>query len=136
LNERIDFVGQQPHSAIPGYIRRAKVCVLPLPAKGFTEARYFTCPLKLFEYAACGKPIVASDLPSLREDLVHGQNAWLVPPDDPAALAAGLRAVLEDASLRQRLGAAALQLAREHEYGNRARKILQFFAATGKTTQP
>ena len=131
VGDRVHFLGPRPHTEVPGTIRTARVCVVPLPRAGFPEARSFTSPLKLFEFAACGKAIVASDLPSLREVLVHGENAWLTRPDDPKALAAGIRRVLEDEPLRRRLGAGALELAAEHDFARRAETILDFCKVPG-----
>src|SRR5262249_13241169 len=79
-----------PGCAAPGgrprWLAAAAVLVLPNSRAEPISARY-TSPLKLFEYMAAGRPIVASDLPSLREVLTGGRNAVLVPPDDPGALA-------------------------------------------------
>ena len=57
--------------------------VLALPNPSSAISREFTSPLKLFEYMASGRPIVASDLPSLREVLADGRNALLVEPATP-----------------------------------------------------
>ncbi len=124
--DRVDLLGQVAHPEVPGLLARAGVCVLPAPRRGFVEARRFSSPMKLFEYAAAGRPIVASDLPNLREHLRHGENAWLVAPDDPAALAEGLRTVLADPALAGRLGRAARALACENSYEARAGRILDF----------
>ena len=59
-------------------------------------ARLFTSPLKLFDYMAAGVPIVASDLPALREVLRHEENALLARPGDPEAFALAVRRVLAD----------------------------------------
>jgi len=59
----------------------AAVAVLPLTEDLISAS--FTSPLKLFEYMAARVPIVASDLPSTREVLTPGENALLVPSNDP-----------------------------------------------------
>jgi glycosyltransferase involved in cell wall biosynthesis len=68
---------------------------------------FFGSPTKLFEYMAMGKGIVASDLDQIGEVLEHDRTAWLVKPGDEEALAAGLKALVDDEALRLRLGAAA-----------------------------
>ncbi len=62
-------------------------------------------PMKLFEYLAAGRPMVASDLPPLREVLTHERNALLVPPGDPEALAGAVHRLLGDPALSARLAA-------------------------------
>lgn len=124
--DRIRFFGQVPHAEVPAVLQQSRICVLPLPRSGFIEARMFTSPLKLFEYAAAGRVIVASDLPSVREALEHGKNGWLVPPDDPEALARGIRILLEKGDLMARLAAGARELARAHSYAERARRLAEF----------
>ena len=64
-------------------------------------------PLKLFEYMAAGKPILASDIPALREILADGGTALLLPPGDVAAWAAAARALLADPARAAALGARA-----------------------------
>lgn len=68
---------------------------------------FFGSPTKLFEYMAMGKGIVASDLDQIGEVLLHERTAWLVPPGDPDALAAGLKRLIDDREFRDRLGRAA-----------------------------
>lgn len=79
---------------VPLYLAAADVIVIPNSAKEPISARY-TSPLKLFEALAAGRAVVASDLPSLRE-VLHGDNAVLVPPDDADALARGLERAASD----------------------------------------
>lgn len=61
-------------------------------------------PLKVFEAMRQGKAILATEVGGLTEVLTHNENAWIVGPGCPAELAAGMRTLLEDAGLRQRLG--------------------------------
>jgi glycosyltransferase involved in cell wall biosynthesis len=101
--------------------------VLVLPTRPIDDnARRYTSPLKLAEYRAAGRPIVASDVPSLRAWLTHDETAWLVPPDDPAALAAGIRRVLEDPGLGRRLATRARDGLEHETWRARAERILAF----------
>jgi glycosyltransferase involved in cell wall biosynthesis len=59
---------------------------------------------------AAGTPVVATDLPSIRSLVTHGQNGWLVPPGDAGALAEGIRTVLDN----EALAAALVKSARVH----------------------
>jgi glycosyltransferase involved in cell wall biosynthesis len=63
---------------------------------------------------AMGKPVVASDLPSLREVLADRDNALLVPPEDPDALAAAVNELVRDPGLAAALGRRAQALAESH----------------------
>ena len=62
-------------------------------------------PLSVVEAGACGLPVVATDVGGLRDLLTHEHTGLLVPPDDPRAMAAALRRLLEDASLAASLSA-------------------------------
>ncbi|MFQ5654682.1 MAG: glycosyltransferase, partial [Planctomycetota bacterium] len=87
---------------------------------------FFGSPTKLFEYMAMGRAIVASDLAQIGEVLEHRRSAWLVPPGDPAALAEGIGALLEDPGLRRRLGREARELAVErHTWRTHTRRIIE-----------
>jgi glycosyltransferase involved in cell wall biosynthesis len=67
-------------------------------------------PLSLLEAAACGRPLVATDVPGCREIARANVNAILVPVDDPDALADAIGTLASDADLRARYGAASRQL--------------------------
>jgi glycosyltransferase involved in cell wall biosynthesis len=112
-----------PHHEIPKWIRACDVVTIPWPWTEFSA--YYTSPLKMFEYMAAGTPVVASDLPSIREILVHGENAWLVAPGDPDALTDGIRTLLEDRPLASRLLTQALLDVKPHTWDHRASRILQ-----------
>ncbi|MFU8772829.1 MAG: glycosyltransferase family 4 protein [Anaerolineales bacterium] len=66
-------------------------------------------PTVLLEAAATARPIIATDVPGCRDVVEHGVNGLLVPPNDEAALAEALLALIEDATLRRRMGAAGRQ---------------------------
>ncbi len=125
--QRLRFVGHVAPTEVPHYLAAADVLVLP--NSGHAEiSRNHTSPLKMFEYMAAQRAIVASDLPALRTVLVPEENALLVPPDDAPALAAAILRLQADAPLRQRLSAAAAIAVTRHTWDNRARSILKLVA--------
>jgi glycosyltransferase involved in cell wall biosynthesis len=104
----VEFLG---HVDIRQVWREAHVAVLPSRREGL--------PLSLLEAAACGRPLVATDVPGCREIARPGVSALLVPPDDPPALADALAALAADAGLRRRLGEAARHLVETEFSSNR-----------------
>ena len=122
--QRLRFVGHVAPTEVPHYLAAADVLVLPNSGRA-EISRNHTSPLKMFEYMAAQRAIVASDLPALRNVLVPEENALLVPPDDAPALAAAILRLQADAALRQRLSAAAAIAVAQHTWDNRARSILK-----------
>ncbi|MDB5238022.1 MAG: hypothetical protein JWM46_292 [Candidatus Kaiserbacteria bacterium] len=88
------FLGYHPYRELAHNQAAADVLILPNSGGSEISARY-TSPLKLFSYMASGIPIVASELPSIRE-VLDETMAYFVPPDDPAAIAAAILEVLND----------------------------------------
>lgn len=86
------------HNVTP-YLQAADAFVLPSIAEGFSVA--------MLEAMATGKAVVLTDVGGARDAIDDGENGWLVPPDEPAALQAALLDVLADAGERRRRGAAA-----------------------------
>ena len=123
--EGVDVVGHVPPAQVPLWLAAADVAVLPNSARSVIGARY-TSPLKLYEYLAAGKPVVASDVPAVREVVTAGTTAVLVPPDDPEALATGIARVLGDGALAARLGAAGREWVRGRTWDARAVAIREF----------
>jgi len=122
-NVRIE--GFQTPARVPLYLAAADLAVVPNRSKPAISARH-TSPLKVFEAMAAGVPLVAADLPSLRELLEPEVDAVLVPPDDAAALAAGIERLAGDASLRSRISARLRSRAGEHTWDARARSLLDW----------
>ena len=118
---RVTFTGLIPPSDVAVRLREADVLALPNPASAISNA--FTSPLKLFEYMASGRPIVASDLPSLREVLRNEENALLVEPGNPQALTSGIARIKDDPALGQRLARQALQDVRQFTWARRAERL-------------
>jgi glycosyltransferase involved in cell wall biosynthesis len=120
--DRVQFTGWVPYREVSQLLRDAAVTVIPLPDTPF--GRYFTSPLKLFDYMAAGVPIVASDLPSLRDVLKHETNALLVPPGNHLALADAVKRLRTDPPLARRLADQARDDVRQYSWDARAARLL------------
>lgn len=102
IHEVVSFRGSVPHVDVPLWINAASVCVAP-----FARLRNQTTgvsPLKLYEYLACGRPVVASDVPGIREVLEASGAGIAVPPGEPEALADAIITVLSDGDLAAGMG--------------------------------
>lgn len=119
--------GFQPAARVPLYLAAADVGVVPNRSRPAISARY-TSPLKVFEAKAAGLPLVASDLPSLREVLSEDE-AVFVAPDDASALAAGIARLLADGPDRARRSARMRALAPAHTWDARAVRLLDWMAS-------
>lgn len=126
--ENVQLVGHVPPTRVPTYLAAADVLVLPNSGKSEVSARY-TSPMKLFEYMAARRPIVASRLPSLQEILRDGDYALLVEPDNPEALATGISRVVSDPYLAEVLSSAAWRDVQGNSWEARGGRILGFLGA-------
>jgi glycosyltransferase involved in cell wall biosynthesis len=122
--QRVEIIGYRPYGEIPLWLRAADVLVLPNSGKE-DISKYWTSPMKMFEYMASGTPIVASDLPSIGE-ILDETNAVLVAPDDQEALAEGIRRVLGDTNLARALAQKTLEDVRRYSWQRRSEAILNF----------
>lgn len=121
--ERFLYAGQVPPAQVPVYLSAFDIGAMPFP---WTEHfAYYASPIKLFEYMAARRAVVASDLPSTAEVVRDGESALLYPPGDLDALAAALMRLRDDPTLRAALAARgqALVMA-DYTWAARARHIL------------
>ncbi len=99
-----------PHGTIASLYKQAYACVAPL-SRGPRNELQGCCPVKIVEAMANGVPVIASDLPVVREIVDDGVNGILAVPDSPRSLADALEQLLDDPSLRMRLSARAYEKA-------------------------
>jgi len=121
-NENIRIIPSRPHTEIPVWLATADILVLPNTASS-KISKEFTSPLKLFEYMASRRPILASDIPSIRE-VLNESNAFLVEPDNFVSLANAIRQILKEGDNTNMLTEQAFSDVRTHTWENRAEKIL------------
>ena len=130
VEERVTFTGLVTPSTVPALLATAMVLVLPNPASAISTR--FTSPLKLFEYMAAGRAIVASDLPSIREVLTHEESALLVAPGDAAAVASAIERLAADRPLAERLARVAHAVSAGYTWARRAERLEALFTKVVK----
>jgi D-inositol-3-phosphate glycosyltransferase len=112
LAERVHFEQPQPHELLSTYYRAADVCLVPSRSESFG--------LVALEAAACGTPVVASDVGGLTTLVEEGRTGFLVGAPDPGEFAAAASAVLSDPLLAERLATAAVVRARRYTWAQTA----------------
>jgi glycosyltransferase involved in cell wall biosynthesis len=117
----VRFHGQALPEELPRFYQPGSICLLPLSQERI--ATTFTSPLKVFDYLAAGRPVVAGDVPTMCELLTDRANARLVPVGDVAAWKAALTELLQDRALAAQLARNGRQLARSCTWSERARPI-------------
>lgn len=105
LDERVHWTGFVPDERVSAFLHAANVMVMPY--RDGVSLRRGT----LMAVLAHGRSLITTTPTSPTPELVHGENVWLVPPDEPTALAAAVRIVLADESLPSRLGEGAVKVA-------------------------
>jgi glycosyltransferase involved in cell wall biosynthesis len=117
VGDRVVLAGARPDAR--GVIAAADAVVLP--------SRWEGLPLVALETLASGTPLVATAVRGTRELVRDGVNGVLVTPDEPRALADGLRRVLSDAKLADRLACGGLQLAATHSRERMVERYLELY---------
>jgi glycosyltransferase involved in cell wall biosynthesis len=126
----VHFAGRIPHAEVEDTLAGFDALLAPyqervLAADGRTNTARWMSPLKVFEYMAVGRPIVASRIPAIEDLLRDGETALLRAPNAPEEWAEALRTLSTDRSLAVRLGEAArTRLVERHTWERRAASIL------------
>ena len=116
---RVHFTGLVAHEQVPAMVAGFDIALQP-------RVVAYASPLKIFDYMAAGRAIVAPDQPNIREILDHERTALLFDPGREGAMEAAITRLLGDASLRHRLGGAARAELERRDFtwrGNAARII-------------
>lgn len=123
---RLRYAGFLAPRDVPAFLRAADALALPLGNN--VQSRYFTSPMKLFEYAASGVPMVVTRQPTTESLVEDGKQALLVAPESPSALATAVEALLHDPALGARLADTARAWVGQYAYDERARRYEEFMA--------
>ena len=98
LGGRVIFAGRQPYDTMPQFLAAADICLLPSQINDVTR---HIVPVKIYEYLASGRPVIASQLPGVMRDIPEGEGVRYAAPGEHLTLAAEML----DAEGRRALGA-------------------------------
>jgi D-inositol-3-phosphate glycosyltransferase len=120
LAARVDLVPPRPHELLSTYYRAADVCLVPSRSESFG--------LVALEAAACGTPVVASDVGGLRSLIDHGRTGFLVEEPNAESFAGWVRQVLAEPLLAERLSTGAVLRARRYTWAHAAHLLREIYA--------
>ena len=127
LEKQVTITGFLPHARIPQLLAIADVVTVPYPQ--LPQEMWFS-PLKLYEYMAAGKAIVASSAGQINNVIRHDENGLLVTPGDVADLAQACLHLLQNEADRRRLGTNAQREAEtEHAWARQIERLEQVYDA-------
>ncbi|MFN2595929.1 MAG: glycosyltransferase family 4 protein [Pyrinomonadaceae bacterium] len=126
----VELKGRVAHADVPAYLLAADVLVAPFTADGRDVAGKliapYASPIKLFEYMAAGRALVASRVGAIPEVVRHEENGLLVAPGSVRELADAIARLLGDTAHAARLGAAARRDARRYTWDERVARVVAF----------
>ncbi len=114
--DRVTFAGRAVYEDVASYVAAGDIAIMP-------ATNEYGNPMKVYEYMALGKAVMAPDQPTITEIVTHGQNAYLFEKENIDSMAAALTTVIEDNALRTRLGEQAGKDAVLHTWHNRAETL-------------
>lgn len=118
LGDRLLATGRVPHHRVPGLVAACDLCVLP-------DCLFYASPLKVIEWMAAGKAVVAPRYGPLEEVIDPGVHGLLFPPGDTGALVEAVLRLVDGPDLRRDLGRAATRRARASlSWTDNARRVL------------
>ena len=126
LDKHIEFTCRVPHSDVPNLLQQCRIGLI-----GLLDMPKFhkNIAAKMFEYLACGMPIVSSDLPPERKYIVSGEHGYLVPPGDSAAMAEAISKILSNPELGRKISKACRRYMLDKGYfaENEVEKLVKFY---------
>ncbi|MBN1546073.1 MAG: glycosyltransferase family 4 protein [Syntrophaceae bacterium] len=126
IKESVTITGFVSPDKVPDYIGLMDICVMP-------NSNQHGSPVKILEYMAMGKAIVAPEYQPIKEILTDGHDALLFPPLDPAGFKTSIVRLIEDNDLRADLGTAAKEkVFREFTWKNNAQGTLDLLSETSR----
>ncbi|MCC6989025.1 MAG: glycosyltransferase family 4 protein [Acidobacteria bacterium] len=129
LEAHVTLTGAVPHEDVPAFIRACDVALAPYPAASHT---FYFSPLKVYEYMACGVPVVGARLGQLADVVEEGVTGRLYPAGDTDALVEACHDLLARPADARRMGARAAEvIAAGHTCGHNARRIAALAATIG-----
>lgn len=119
IGDLVLFLGNRSQDALPYYYSAADMVVMP--------SHYESFGMVALEAMACGTPVVASQVGGLAFLVKDGETGYVVPSDNPEALAEKLNALLQNRDLREKLGKQAARYARDYDWEIIASRIAELY---------
>lgn len=123
------FVGFRPQSELPRWYAASDVLCAPYRMRVGT--RDVMSPMKLFEYLAAGRVIVASDIPTIRDVVGQSGAAYLVEPDSADAIAEAVVAIVREPRRFERMAAAARARGMRATWEHKSEELLRWLGSAG-----
>lgn len=119
-SDKVVFSGQIEYTLVPLYLRSFDVVIISMPEGLHAQT---TSPMKLFEYLASGKVVIAPSIPSIVKYL-NNDNAILFDPDSSRDLSEKIKIAINDSNLADKLSKQSLMDAKKYSWQNRAKLVL------------
>lgn len=121
----VHIVGFVPNAQVPLYLAASDVLLMPYSEQVSTV--HWMSPMKMFEYMAANRPIVAPNLAAVKQVLQDNRNGVLVAPDNAKALSSAIRLLLDNDTFAERLACQAYQDVQGYTWLKRANRVLTHF---------
>jgi glycosyltransferase involved in cell wall biosynthesis len=126
VNGMVVFTGPVPHKEVPKHVAAMDIATMP-------KSNNYGSPIKIFEYMAAGKSVIAPRLPPIEEIITHGQDGWLVDMNDLGNLNNAIEYLGENPQVREKIGIRAREtVIRNFTWLNQARLLECVFAELTK----
>jgi glycosyltransferase involved in cell wall biosynthesis len=132
FSDRVVFTGRKVHDEVSGLVAAMDIAVL-------LNSNAYGSPMKVFEYLAMGKAVIAPSVEPVLEVLREGETGLLIPPGDASAMAGKILELAADSDKRRRLGQAGREhVVKNHTWDRNAATIIEIHArlSTARAAQP
>lgn len=129
LKDQVCFTEMVPHHSLPAYIAAFDIGVMP-------HSNEYGSPMKIYEYMAMGKPVIASKFGPLEDGITHGKEGFLFKPGDIDELIFFLDKLIKNKTLREEMGRCGRQrIVNRHNWLNNAMSVTNFINLFGSEAQ-
>jgi glycosyltransferase involved in cell wall biosynthesis len=120
LSDKVILAGLVSHDEIPKYINAMDIVLAPYPKLDF----FYYSPVKVFEYMACGKALITTDIGQISEIIQNGETGVLTTPNDINDVIENINHLIRDDKLRRKIGnKARMEIEKKHTWNIRGKQL-------------